>query len=590
MIPGDAMKTFKHFIGYYKPYKFVFFFDLFCALTISLIDLAFPLILNYCTDTMFIQKSVEILQGLIWLLAGLLVLYVIRALCRYYVSAQGHIMGAHMERDMRKELFDQYQRLSFSYYDKHNTGIMMSRVVSDLFDICEFAHHGPENLFISLIKIIGSFVILSLIYWPLALLLFIVTLIMLVFSYTQNKSMRATFMDNRRKIGDVNAALQDSLAGIRAVQSFTNEDIEREKFAHSNNEFLASKKRNYRVMGTYYGMNNFFQGLLYVTVLVGGGYFVAMGNLSPLTLATFALYVNIFVAPIDILIEFTEMLQKGFSGFKRFEEVMKEVPDIQDAKNAHPLENVHGDISFKDVSFTYNKEESVLEHVNLDIPAGKKVALVGPSGSGKTTLCSLIPRFYEVTEGNIKIDGVDIRDVNQHDLRDKIGLVPQKGLLFSGTIRSNLTYGAPEATDDELEEVIRVAQAKEFIDNKEERLDSEISQGGTNVSGGQKQRLAIARAIAKNPEIFIFDDSFSALDFKTDAKLRQELDKMVKKTKNTVLIVGQRIASIMGAEQIIVLDEGKIVGKGTHEELMKNCDVYQEIAYSQLSKEELGHE
>lgn len=572
MIPGDAMKTFKHFIGYYKPYKFVFFFDLFCALTISLIDLAFPLILNYCTDTMFIQKSVEILQGLIWLLAGLLVLYVIRALCRYYVSAQGHIMGAHMERDMRKELFDQYQRLSFSYYDKHNTGIMMSRVVSDLFDICEFAHHGPENLFISLIKIIGSFVILSLIYWPLALLLFIVTLIMLIFSYTQNKSMRATFMDNRRKIGDVNAALQDSLAGIRVVQSFTNEDIEREKFAHSNNEFLASKKRNYRVMGTYYGMNNFFQGLLYVTVLVGGGYFVAMGNLSPLTLATFALYVNIFVAPIDILIEFTEMLQKGFSGFKRFEEVMKEVPDIQDAKNAHPLENVHGDISFKDVSFTYNKEESVLEHVNLDIPAGKKVALVGPSGSGKTTLCSLIPRFYDVQSGQILVDGQDVRDLQVKSLRQAIGLVQQDVYLFTGTIEQNIAYGKPDATPEEIIEAAKKANIHDFILSLPDGYDTFVGERGARLSGGQKQRISIARVFLKDPKILILDEATSALDNESERIIQKSLEELSK--DRTCITIAHRLSTIKNADEIVVINHDGLQERGTHEELMKKGGTY----------------
>lgn len=572
MIPGDGMKTFKHFIGYYKPYKFVFFFDLFCALTISLIDLAFPLILNYCTDTMFIQKSVEILQGLVWLTAGLLVLYIIRALCRYYVSAQGHIMGAQMERDMRKELFDQYQRLSFSYYDKHNTGIMMSRVVSDLFDICEFAHHGPENLFISLIKIVGSFVILSLIYWPLALLLFIVTLIMLIFSYTQNKSMRATFMDNRRKIGDVNAALQDSLSGIRVVQSFTNEDIEREKFSHSNNEFLTSKKRNYKVMGTYYSMNNFFQGLLYITVLVGGGYFVAKGNLSPLTLATFALYVNIFVAPIDILIEFTEMLQKGFSGFKRFEEVMKEVPDIQDLPNAKPLENVHGDISFKDVSFTYNKEESVLEHVNLDIPAGKKVALVGPSGSGKTTLCSLIPRFYDVQSGQILVDGMDVRDLQVKSLRQAIGLVQQDVYLFAGTIEQNIAYGKPNATSEEIIEAAKKANIHDFILSLPDGYDTFVGERGARLSGGQKQRISIARVFLKNPKILILDEATSALDNESERIIQKSLEELSK--DRTCITIAHRLSTIKNADEIVVINHDGLQERGTHDELMKKDGIY----------------
>ena len=405
------MSTFKRFVQYYKPYKGIFFFDLFCALLMCIVDLAFPLILSYCTSNYFLKSSNEILKGLGVLAIALLILYVIRALCRYYVSCQGHVMGAYMESDMRQDLFNQYQRLSFSYYDKHNTGVMMSRVVSDLFDICEFAHHGPENLFISLFKIVGSFVILSMIYWPLALILLTVTFFMLVFSYTQNKKMRRTFMENRRKIGDVNASLQDSLGGIRVVQSFANEDIEIEKFNRSNMEFLESKKDNYRVMGSFQGGNNFFQGLLYITILVAGGFFIAKGNLSPVVLATFALYINVFVSPIEVLVEFTEMFQKGFSGFRRFEEVINEIPEIKDKKDAKDLQNVTGHVEFKHVSFYYNENEKVLEDVNLDIEAGKKVALVGPSGSGKTTLCSLLSRFYDVNEGSILIDSQDIRDV-----------------------------------------------------------------------------------------------------------------------------------------------------------------------------------
>lgn len=572
MIHGDWMKTFRHFISYYKPYRVIFFFDLFCALTISLIDLAFPLILNYCTDTMFIQKSIQILHGLLGLTLGLLIMYIVRALCRYYVSAQGHIMGAQMERDMRQELFEQYQRLSFSYYDKHNTGIMMSRVVSDLFDICEFAHHGPENLFISLIKIVGSFVILSLIFWPLALILFLVTLIMLIFSYFQNKSMRATFMDNRKKIGDVNASLQDSLAGIRVVQSFTNEDIEQEKFAHTNNEFLRSKKRNYHAMGTYYSMNNFFQGLLYLTVLVGGGYFVAMNMLSPLTLATFALYVNIFIAPIDILIEFTEMLQKGFSGFRRFEEVMKEVPDIQDSEDAVELTDVKGDISFQDVSFTYNKEESVLEHVDLKIPAGKKVALVGPSGSGKTTLCSLIPRFYDVHKGSITVDGKDVRNIRLKSLRQAIGLVQQDVYLFAGTIGQNIAYGKPQATQKEIIEAAKKANIHDFILSLPDGYDTFVGERGARLSGGQKQRISIARVFLKDPKILILDEATSALDNESERIIQKSLEQLSK--NRTCITIAHRLSTIKNADEIVVINHEGLQERGTHDELMKKGGTY----------------
>lgn len=578
------MKTFQHFLTYYKPYLGVFFLDLFCAFMISIIDLAFPLILTYCTDVLFLQQSAQLLDGLLILTLFLLGMYLIRALCRYYVTAQGHIMGSHMERDMRKDLFDQYQRLSFSYYDRHNTGIMMSRVVSDLFEICEFAHHGPENLFISLIKIAGSFVILAFIFWPLALILFLVTMVMLIFSYFQNKKMQETFMDNRRKIGDVNASLQDSLAGIRIVQSFTNEDIEKAKFDHSNDEFLASKKRNYRVMGTYYSFNNFFQGLLYLTVIAAGGLFVAQGELSPLTLATFALYINIFVAPIDILVEFTEMFQKGFSGFKRFEEVMKEIPEIQDAQDAKELTDVRGDIRFEDVSFTYNKEESVLEHVDLTIPAGRKLALVGPSGSGKTTLCSLIPRFYDVDQGSVLVDGQDVRDLKLRSLRQAIGLVSQEVYLFSGTIAQNIRYGKPDATEDEIVEAAKKANIHDFIQSLPDGYDTYVGERGARLSGGQKQRISIARVFLKDPKILILDEATSALDNESERIIQRSLDRLSE--GRTCITIAHRLSTIQNADEIVVIDQDGMKERGTHEDLLKKNGTYARYYHLQFSQEE----
>ncbi len=578
------MKTFQHFLTYYKPYLGVLFLDLFCAFMISIIDLAFPLILTYCTDVLFLQQSAQLLDGLLILTLFLLGMYLIRALCRYYVTAQGHIMGSHMERDMRKDLFDQYQRLSFSYYDRHNTGIMMSRVVSDLFEICEFAHHGPENLFISLIKIAGSFVILAFIFWPLALILFLVTMVMLIFSYFQNKKMQETFMDNRRKIGDVNASLQDSLAGIRIVQSFTNEDIEKAKFDHSNDEFLASKKRNYRVMGTYYSFNNFFQGLLYLTVIAAGGLFVAQGELSPLTLATFALYINIFVAPIDILVEFTEMFQKGFSGFKRFEEVMKEIPEIQDAQDAKELTDVRGDIRFEDVSFTYNKEESVLEHVDLTIPAGRKLALVGPSGSGKTTLCSLIPRFYDVDQGSVLVDGQDVRDLKLRSLRQAIGLVSQEVYLFSGTIAQNIRYGKPDATEDEIVEAAKKANIHDFIQSLPDGYDTYVGERGARLSGGQKQRISIARVFLKDPKILILDEATSALDNESERIIQRSLDRLSE--GRTCITIAHRLSTIQNADEIVVIDQDGMKERGTHEDLLKKNGTYARYYHLQFSQEE----
>ena len=566
------MSTFKRFLQYYKPYKRIFFMDLFCALVMCIVDLSFPLILSYCTGQFFLKSSNEILKGIFVLGIGLFVMYVIRALCRYYVSCQGHVMGANMESDMRQDLFNQYQRLSFSYYDKHNTGVMMSRVVSDLFDICEFAHHGPENLFISLFKIVGSFIILATIYWPLALILLAVTVVMMVFSYSQNKKMRRTFMENRKKIGTVNASLQDSLGGIRVVQSFANEDIEIDKFNHSNMEFLESKKDNYRVMGTFQGGNNFFQGLLYVTIIVFGGLFIANGDLNPIVLATFALYINVFVSPIEVLVEFTEMFQKGFSGFRRFEEVMNEIPEIQDSKNAKDLKNVSGNIDFDHVSFQYNENEKVIDDVNLHIKAGEKIALVGPSGSGKTTLCSLLSRFYDVTNGSISIDGQNIKDVTLKSLRSNIGLVQQDVYLFTGTIEQNIAYGRPGASHEEIVKAAKKANIHDFIMSLPEGYDTFCGERGTRLSGGQKQRISIARVFLKNPKILILDEATSALDNESERIIQKSLEDLSK--DRTCITIAHRLSTIRNADEIVVIDATGMHERGTHDELMKLNGTY----------------
>lgn len=566
------MSTFKRFLQYYKLYKGIFFMDLFCALIMCIVDLSFPLILSYCTGKFFLKSSNEILKGVLFLGIGLLIMYVIRALCRYYVSCQGHVMGANMESDMRQDLFNQYQRLSFSYYDKHNTGVMMSRVVSDLFDICEFAHHGPENLFISLFKIIGSFIILATIYWPLALILLAVTVVMMVFSYSQNKKMRRTFMENRKKIGSVNASLQDSLGGIRVVQSFANEDIEIDKFNHSNMEFLESKKDNYRVMGTFQGGNNFFQGLLYVTIIVFGGLFIANGDLNPIVLATFALYINVFVSPIEVLVEFTEMFQKGFSGFRRFEEVMNEIPEIQDSKNAKDLKNVSGNIDFDHVSFQYNENEKVIDDVNLHIKAGEKIALVGPSGSGKTTLCSLLSRFYDVTNGSISIDGQNIKDVTLKSLRSNIGLVQQDVYLFTGTIEQNIAYGRPNASHEEIVKAAKKANIHDFIMSLPEGYDTFCGERGTRLSGGQKQRISIARVFLKNPKILILDEATSALDNESERIIQKSLEDLSK--DRTCITIAHRLSTIRNADEIVVIDATGMHERGTHDELMKLNGTY----------------
>jgi ATP-binding cassette subfamily B protein len=567
------MSTFRYFISFYKPYKKVFFIDLLCAIVISLIDISFPLILSWCVGSMFSQSASDILMFLPKLFVGLLLMYVIRSLCRYYVTAQGHIMGASMERDMRQQLFDQYLDLSFSYYDQNNTGQMMSKIVSDLFDIAELAHHGPENIFISSIKLIGSFSIMMYLNVKLASALLVVTLAMLIFSKTQNQKMRDTFMDNRKKIGDINSALQDSLGAIRVVQSFTNEEEEHEKFLASNNRFLKSKEANYHAMGSYYSGNHFFQGILYIVILVLGGYLIATGQLQAIQLSTFALYVNVFVSPLEILIEFTEMFQKGFSGFKRFEEVMKEVPDIQNPVNPIECKDVQGKIEFDHVSFHYgNENEKILEDMNLIVEKGQNVALVGPSGGGKTTLCSLIPRFYDVTKGSVRIDDIDVRDYDLKSLRSNIGLVSQDIYMFDGTILDNIRYGKMDATMQEIEEAARQANIADFIESLPEGYNTYVGERGTRLSGGQKQRISIARAFLKNPKILILDEATSALDNQSERIVQNSLQKLAK--NRTCITIAHRLSTIRNADEILVLDESGLKERGSHDELMKKGGLY----------------
>lgn len=566
------METMKKFVRYYKPYKTVFFLDMLCALIISVIDLAFPQILNYLNNTFYIQPKEMILNSL-WILGvGLLFMYIIRALCRYYVTAQGHIMGAKMESDMRQDLFDQFERLSFSYYDRNNTGEMMSKLVSDLFDISEFAHHGPENVFISLLKILGSFILLLYIHVPLTLILIGVTILMLVFSLLQNKKMQATFMDNRKKIAGVNASLQDSLAGIRVVKSFANEDIERDKFSHSNQLFLQSKTNNYYRMGLFHAGNNFFQGMLYATILVAGGYFIANGSLDPISLATYALYINIFVAPIEVLVEFTEMFQKGFSGFKRFLEVIETKPDIVDSPNATPIKEVEGVIDYEDVCFSYSDDETVLDHINFHIDAGKSIALVGPSGGGKTTICSLLPRFYDVNSGSIKIDGKDVRGLSLDSLRKAIGIVQQDVYLFTGSIKENIAYGKPGAHDDEIIEAAKKANIHDFIISLPDGYDTYVGERGTRLSGGQKQRISIARVFLKDPKILILDEATSALDNESERHIQKSLEELAK--NRTSITIAHRLSTIRNADEIIVISENGMEERGSHEALMEKNGVY----------------
>ena len=567
------MQTLKKFIKYYKPYKAVFFIDLLCATIISAIDLAFPQLLRTLTKTLFAGAPGKIISALIPITIGLLVAYIIQTACRYYVTYAGHMMGARMERDMRKELFDQYEKLSFSYYDQNNSGQMMSKLVSDLFDISELAHHGPENLFISLIKIIGSFIFLFMINRMLAVPMLILVVLMLVFSYGQNKKMQETFMDNRRKIGDINSSLQDTLAGIRVVQSFANERIEQEKFNRSNENFLISKDANYRCMGSFMSGNAFFQGMMYLVTLVFGGFLIAHGRMEASDLAMYALYIGIFISPIQILVELTEMMQKGLSGFRRFLEVVETEPDIVDAADAKPLKNVKGNVCYEDVSFHYSDDDTqVLSHVSFEIPAGKSIALVGPSGSGKTTICSLLPRFYDVTEGRVTIDGNDVRKLTLESLRSQIGLVSQDVYLFGGSIKDNIAYGKPEATMDEIVDAAKKANIHDFIMELPDKYDTFVGERGTRLSGGQKQRISIARVFLKNPPVLILDEATSALDNESERFIQRSLEELAK--DRTTITIAHRLSTIRNADEILVVADCGIAERGTHEELLARDGIY----------------
>ena len=567
------MNTIKKFTHYYGPYKAVFFIDLICAAVISLVDLAYPQILRTMTKTLFTQDKDIILHALPVIAASLFVMYIVQSLCKYYVTCQGHMMGAKMERDMRRELFDHYQELSFSYYSRNNSGQMMSKLVSDLFDISEFAHHGPENLFISLVKIVGAFIFLVFINKKLALPLILLVIVMFVFSFRQNAKMQETFMENRRKIGDVNASLQDTLSGIRVVQSFANEDIERVKFKKSNEAFLVSKRDNYHCMGSFMSSNLFFQGMMYLVTLVYGGYLIAQGEMQTADLAMYALYIGIFISPIQILVELVEMMQKGLSGFRRFLDVMETESEIRDADNAAELTDVKGHVRYDHVSFHYNDDETpVLSDISIDIPAGKSIALVGPSGSGKTTICSLLPRFYDVTGGSITVDGKDIRGLTLKSLRSQIGMVQQDVYLFDGTIKDNIAYGKPGASDEEIIKAAKCASIHDFIMELPDKYDTYVGERGTRLSGGQKQRISIARVFLKNPPILILDEATSALDNESERWIQKSLEELSK--NRTTITIAHRLSTIRDADEIIVITEEGIAERGTHAELLEKNGLY----------------
>jgi len=567
------MKTVKRFISYYKPYKKALVMDLLCASTVSGVDLIIPLLINYVIYTVLVQSDMERMTMLLLQTAiGLLALYLVRMFAQYYVTSWGHIMGARMETDMRDQLFSHYEKLSFSYYDKNPTGKMMSRLIADLFDISELAHHGPEDIFISVVKLTGAFIILATINFQVTAALLGVTVLMFAFALFYNRRMRRVFMENRKKIADVNAVVQDSLSGIRTVQSFANEDIEREKFYQGNQRFLETKKNSYLTMGRYFATNTMMQGMMYLTVLGTGGLLVIRSGMSADSIILYILYINTFLDPINRLINFTEQFLKGITGFERMLEVLDTEPDIQDREGAKPAGQLLGDIEFDNVSFSYDEDSVVLDRIDLKIPHGRTIALVGPSGAGKTTFCSLIPRFYEVTGGSILIDGNDVRDYTLESLRNNIGIVQQDVYMFNSNIRDNIAYGKPDASDEEIEEAARKANIHDFIASLPDGYDTLVGERGVRFSGGQKQRLSIARVFLKNPPILIFDEATSALDNESEKYIQQAMQTLAK--ERTTFVIAHRLSTIRHADEIIVLTEQGLHERGNHEQLMAAGGVY----------------
>lgn len=569
------MDKIKAFIRYYKPYKGMFFLDMACATILSAIDVFFPVLIQYLLDEVYGKRPDNMLQLILLSSGGLLALYIIRYFCQYYITSWGHIMGARMEADMRRDLFSHLQKMSFSFYDDSNTGKLMSRVTNDLFDIAELAHHGPEDVFISLLKIAGSVVVMMTIDVRVTLVLLCLTILIVIFTAHYNLQMRAVFAKNREKVAQINARIQDSLAGIRVVKSFSNEDIEISKFDADNHEFVKTRENNYTIMGRFFSGNSFLQGILYIAVLVTGGIFVTRGAIGATDMVTFILYINVFLNPIERLINFTESFQQGMSGFERFWNLMNVEPEIVDSPDAVELHSVKGEIVFENVSFSYNDKTEVLKNINLKIEPGQTVALVGPSGSGKTTFCSLIPRFYEVNEGRILLDGTDIRKIKLESLRKSIGMVQQDVYLFSGTIRDNILYGKPDATEEEIIAAAKLANAHDFIMELENGYDTFVGERGVKLSGGQKQRISIARAFLKNPPILILDEATSALDNESERLVQQSLEVLAR--GRTTLIIAHRLTTIKNADMIVVLTPNGIEETGTHEELLKAGGLYAQL-------------
>lgn len=572
----DMSENLKKMISYYKPYLGVFWADMFFAAVSAAIALALPLVIRYVTSTLIYLDAAEIMRQIKIIGAVLLGLVAVDCYSRFFISNQGHVMGAKMEYDMRAEIFDHLQKLSFSFYDDQKVGQLMSRITTDLFDITELMHHGPENIILSVIKIVGAFIILMSINPALALAAFAVLPFMFAFAYYMNGKMRRAFRKNRERIADINAQIEDNLSGIRVVKSFANEAVENEKFGKGNAGFLAAKKNSYHYMGSFSAGMGAFTTLIQVNVIIVGVVLIAGGKVDVSDLVTFLLYISVFTEPVRTLIDFTEQFQNGYTGFERFREIMAIEPDIADDENAQELRDVKGDIVFEDVSFRYGENtECVLNHVNLNVPAGSYMALVGSSGAGKSTLCSLIPRFYDVTAGAVKIDGKDVRGLTLKSLRDHIGIVQQDVYLFVGTVYDNIRYGKPDATREEVIAAAKNANAHEFIMSLPNGYETDIGQRGIKLSGGQKQRLSIARVFLKNPPILIFDEATSALDNESEKVVQDSLERLAK--NRTTFVIAHRLSTIKNAQRILVLTDEGIAEEGTHEELLAKGGIYDKL-------------
>lgn len=563
----------KKLSAYYKPYKGLFLADMVFAMIGAAITLVIPLMVRYITGTVVLLPIEEASSTIIRLGIFMVLLVIVEGYCNYFIGYYGHVMGAKIEHDMRNEIFGHYQKLSFAFFDNQKVGHLLSRITSDLFDITELLHHGPEDVVISAIKLLGAFIILLVINAKLAFVAIGFVVIMLLYAVAMNGRMRGAFRENRARIADINSQIEDSLSGIRVVKSFSNEKTEMDKFEEGNSRFVDSKKKSYRYMGTYNSGMGVFSTLITVGSLLMGAWLMMKGELSAADLVTFLLYINNFTEPVKKLVNFTEQFQNGYSGYERFVEIMNIAPDIKDKEDAKLLDRVQGEIQFEDVSFHYSEnKENVLSHVNLDVKPGEYVALVGSSGAGKTTLCSLIPRFYDVTGGTVRLDGIDIRDVKLKDLRRQIGIVQQDVYLFAGTILENIRYGKPEATDEEVVNAAMAANAHEFIMSLPEGYNTDIGQRGVKLSGGQKQRLSIARVFLKNPPVLIFDEATSALDNESEKIVQHSLELLAK--DRTTFVIAHRLSTIRNAERILVLTEDGIAEEGTHESLLAQGGIY----------------